>query len=49
MKELHDSVDYENLNKLNNIKIGKKTPKQRKTIDNLEKFYHSREEIINFF
>ena len=27
----------------------KKTPKQRKTIDNLEKFYHSREEIINFF
>ena len=27
----------------------KKTPKQRKTIDHLEKFYHSREEIINFF
>ena len=27
----------------------KKTLEQRETIDNLEKFYHSREEIINFF
>ena len=26
----------------------KKTPEQRETIDNLEKFYLSREEIINF-
>ena len=93
MKELHDSVDYNNLkfeyvgptkdvsfyeykdskelfnvikdnqinfddavkrqneflNKLSNIKIGKKTPEQIETIDNLEKIYHSREEIINFF
>ena len=32
------------LNKLNNLKIGKK-----KTINNLEKFYNSREKIINFF
>ena len=27
----------------------KKTPKQRETIDNPEKFYHSREEVITFF
>ena len=48
-----DDVDFGNfddvLNKLSNIKIGKKTPEQRETIDNFEKFYHSREEIINFF
>ena len=37
------------LNKLNNIKIGKKTIKQKETINNLEKFYNSREEVINFF
>ena len=37
------------LNKLTNIKIGKKTPKQRETIDNLEKCCHSKEEVINFF
>ena len=37
------------LSKLTNIKIGKKTDKQKKAIDNLSKFYHSREEVINFF
>ena len=37
------------LNKLSNIKIGKKTIKQKETINNLEKFYNSREEVINFF
>ena len=38
------------LNELSNIKIGKKTQEQRKTIYNLEMtFYHSREETINFF
>ena len=36
--------------KLNNVKIGKKKPdKLRKVIDNLNKFYNSREEVINFF
>ena len=37
------------LNKLNEVKIGKKTIEQKETIDNLEKFYKSREEVINFF
>ena len=37
------------LNKLSNIKIGKKTIEQKETINNLEKFYKSREEVINFF
>ena len=37
------------LNKLNNIKIGKKTIEQKEMISNLVKFYSSREEIINFF
>ena len=37
------------LNKLNNIKIGKKTIKQKETVNNLEKLYKSREEVINFF
>ena len=37
------------LNKLSNIKIGKKTTKQKGVINNLEKFYKSREEVINFF
>ena len=36
-------------NKLNKIKIGRKTPEQKNVINNLEKFYNSREEIINFF
>ena len=36
------------LNKLSNIKIGKKTPEQKKVINNLEKFYKSREEYFDF-
>ena len=36
------------LNKLNNIKIGKKTVEQKETINNLETFYKSRE-VIKFF
>ena len=36
------------LNKLSNIKIGKKTVKQKETINNLEKFYNS-SQVINFF
>ena len=37
------------LNKLSNTKIGKKTLEQKEVINNLEKFYNSREEVINFF
>ena len=37
------------LNKLSNIKTGEKTPEQKEVINNLEKFYLSREEVINFF
>ena len=37
------------LNKLSNIKIGKKTLEQKEEINNFEKFYNSREEVINFF
>ena len=37
------------LNKLSNIKIGKKTPEQKEVINNLEKFYNSREEVFNIF
>ena len=37
------------LNKLDNIKIGRKTVEQEKVINNLKKFYISREEVINFF
>ena len=36
------------LNKLNDIKVGKKTIEQKETINNLENFYNSREEVINF-
>ena len=36
------------LNKLRNIYVGKKTLKQKEVINDLEKFYHSREEVINF-
>ena len=36
------------LNKLNNIKIGKKTTKQNGVINNITRFYLSREEVINF-
>ena len=37
------------LNKLTNIKIGRKTLEQEKIINNLKKFYYSRQEVINFF
>ena len=37
------------LNKLGNIKIDKKILQQKEVINNLERFYISREEIINFF
>ena len=37
------------LNKPSNIKIGKKTTEQKEVINNLEKFYLSREEVISFF
>ena len=37
------------LNKLTKIKIGRKTPEQEKIINNLERFYLSRQEVINFF
>ena len=37
------------LNKLNNIKIGNKTTKQKGVINNITRFYLSREEVINFF
>ena len=43
------SKQNEFLNKLSNIKIGKKTIEQKETITNLEKCYLSREEVINFF
>ena len=36
------------MNKINDIKVGKKTIKQKETISNLEKCYISREEVINF-
>ena len=37
------------LNKVSSIKIRKKTREQKETINNLEKFYKSREEVIIFF
>ena len=37
------------LNKLNDVKMGKKTPEQKKVITNLGNFYKSREEVFNFF
>ena len=37
------------LNKLNDIKVGKKAIEQKETINNLENFYIFREEVINIF
>ena len=37
------------LNNLNEVKIGKKPTEQKEVINNLYKFYNSREEVINFF
>ena len=37
------------LSKLTNLKIGRKTFEQEKVINNLERFYVSRQEVIKFF
>ena len=37
------------LNKLNNIKIGKKTTKQKGLVNNITRFFISRKEVIIFF
>ena len=37
------------LSKLTNIKIGKKTLGQKEVINNIERFYISRQEVFNFF
>ena len=37
------------LSKITNIKIGRTTLEQEKIINNIERFYISRQEIINFF
>ena len=37
------------LNKINEVKIGKKTLEQKEVIDYLAKCYNSREEGFNFF
>ena len=46
-----DAMNKQNefLNKLNNIKIGKKTTQQKGVINNITRFYLFREEVINFF
>ena len=36
------------LNKLTNIKVGRKTLEQEKIINSLKRFYVSRQEVINF-
>ena len=49
--ELYDAQKKQRdfLNKLNNIKIGRKTSVQKELITNLEKFFKSREKVFNFF
>ena len=47
--EYHDSKQKKLLEKRNEVKIGRKTPEQEKVINNLDKFYNSREEVFNFF
>ena len=37
------------LNKINEVKTGKKAHEQNEVTDNLEKSYNSREEVFNFF
>ena len=37
------------LGKISNVRIGKKTDNQKEVTNNLENFYISREEVINFF
>ena len=49
--DFDDALKRQNkfLNKLNNIKIGNRNLEQKKSVNNLEKFYISREEVFNFF
>ena len=46
-----DAVKRQNdlLNKISTVKIGRKTDNQKEVINNLDKFYKSREEFINIF
>ena len=37
------------LKNLNEVKLGKENHEQKEMIDNLNKFYNSREEVIYFF
>ena len=43
------NIQNESLNKLSNKKIGRETVEKQEVINNLKKFYSSREEVINFF
>ena len=43
------NIQNESLNKLSNKKIGRETLEKQEVINNLKKFYSSREEVINFF
>ena len=49
--KLIDAQNKQNefLNKINNMKIGRKTLQQQKIINNLDKFYNSREQLLIFF
>ena len=44
-----DTLKKELLKKINEVKMGDKTHEQKKVVDILEKFYHSKEEVCNFF
>ena len=48
---LDDALKRQNklLRKISNVKIGKKTDNKKKVINNLENFYISKEETINFY
>ena len=48
---LDDALKRQNklVRKISNVKIGKKTDNKKKVINNLENFYISKEEIINFY
>ena len=48
---LDDALKRQNklLRKISNVKMGKKTDNKKKVINNLENFYISKEEIINFY
>ena len=57
MQEKNNQLKFDNalkrkkefLNDINDIKMGKKTPKKKEGIDNLDKFHNSREEVFNFY